>query len=82
MSQMAKYKECFSKAFLREDLDESALRQLEYQGIKECDSVGHMALIANVEDTFGIMMDMEDVIGFSSFQVGIGILAKYGIEVS
>lgn len=82
MSQMDKYKKCFLTAFLLEDMDEPSLRQLEYQGIKEWDSVGHMALIANIEDTFGIMLDMEDVVGFSSFQIGIGILAKYDVEVS
>jgi acyl carrier protein len=82
MSDMAKYRECFSKSFLISDEGGGRLETLEYQGVKEWDSVGHMALIANIEDAFGIMLDMEDVIGFSSFEVGVGILAKYDIKVS
>lgn len=53
---------------------------LKYQEITEWDSVGHMSLIAAIEDTFHIMMDTDDIIDFSSFEVGKEILKKYDIK--
>ena len=44
------------------------------------DSVGHMTLIAALEDTFDIMMETDDIVDFSSFEKGKEILEKYGIK--
>lgn len=55
--------------------------QLEYQAIPEWDSVGHMGLVAALEDAFDIMMDTDDIIDFSSYDKGIEILStKYNVE--
>jgi acyl carrier protein len=54
---------------------------LTYQSIEEWDSVGHMALIAQIEDVFGIMLEMDDIIDFGSYLTGIEILKKYGIKI-
>lgn len=54
---------------------------LVYQSVPAWDSVGHMSLIAALEDTFGFMMEMDDVIDFSGYEKGIATLAKYGIAV-
>ena len=54
---------------------------LEYQSIPEWDSVGHMGLVASIEDAFDIMMDTDDIIDLSSFEKGIEILKKYDIEM-
>ena len=54
---------------------------LEYQGVPQWDSVGHMALIASLEDAFEIMMDTDDIIDFSSYKKGIEILKKYDITI-
>ena len=53
---------------------------LEYQSIEAWDSVGHMALIAELEDLFDISMEMDDVIDFGSYKTGIETLKKYGVE--
>lgn len=45
------------------------------------DSVGHMRLIANLEDAFDIMLDMDDIIDFSSFAKGKEILRKYDVDI-
>lgn len=74
---MEKYRKIFCETFAIED---NMLDDLIYQGINTWDSVGHMALISALEDEFGIMMDMEDIIEFSSFKIGIDILKKYGVE--
>ena len=53
---------------------------LKYQGIPQWDSVGHMNLIAALEDSFDLMLDMDDVIGMNSIAVCKNILKKYGAE--
>lgn len=73
-----KYSQIFVKVFgLGEGEDPS---NLEYQSIKQWDSVGHMALIANIESEFDIQLEVDDVIDFSSFEEGKKILEKYGIQ--
>lgn len=54
---------------------------LKYQDIETWDSVGHMGLVAAIEDAFDIMMDTDDIIDFNSFEKGIEILKKYDIEI-
>ncbi|WP_181646898.1 acyl carrier protein [Helicobacter sp. 16-1353] len=57
------------------------LKTLKYQSVESWDSVGHMGLIAALEDEFGIMFETDDIIDFSSFEKGKEILAKYNINV-
>ena len=80
MTNLEKYINAFTEA-LNITADQTA--GLEYQAIPEWDSVGHMNLIASIEDAFDIMMDTDDIIDFSSFEKGKEILAKpeYGIEL-
>lgn len=75
-------KEKYVNAFV-EGLEITAdqVEGLQYQGIPEWDSVGHMALVSEIEDAFDIMMDTDDIIDFSSYEKGVEILKKYGIEV-
>jgi acyl carrier protein len=74
------YKNIFVEAFaLGSDVD---VTSLEYQAIPEWDSVGHMNLIGEIEDSFDIMMDIDDVIDFSSFTKGIELLEKYEVSLS
>lgn len=77
MSNLEKYNNAFTEAF---GIDESKLAGLTYQGLPEWDSVGHMSLIAALEDTFDIMMETDDIIDLSSYEKGKEILAKYNIE--
>ncbi|MEY8506711.1 acyl carrier protein [Lachnospiraceae bacterium 42-17] len=78
MNNLKKYNEIFMKVF---SVEEKALEELEYQSIDEWDSVGHMELIAELEDGFDIMMDTDDIIDFSSYKKGIELLKKYEVEV-
>lgn len=77
MSNFEKYLKVFTETF---GVDPEVAKSLEYQAISEWDSVGHMGLIAALEDTFDIMMDTDDIIDFSSFEKGKEILeASYSI---
>lgn len=79
MTNLEKYKNAFVEG-LEIDIDQ-VTEDLEYQGIPEWDSVGHMGLVACIEDAFDIMMDTDDIIDLSSFVKGIEILKKYEIEI-
>lgn len=76
MTNLEKYKKVFTETF---GISEDSLEDLEYQGISEWDSVGHMTLVSELEDAFDIMMDTDDIIDFSSFKKGMEILSKYNI---
>ena len=50
---------------------------LRYATIPEWDSIAHRSVIAALEDAFGIMIDMDDVIDMSSVGKAREIIAKY-----
>ena len=77
MSNYQKYVDVFVNTF---EVDPKEVEKLEYQGIDNWDSVGHMGLIAGLEDAFDIMMETDDIIDLNSFKKGKEILeSKYGI---
>lgn len=79
MSNKEKYDNVFLESFSisTEVLNDS----LVYQSIPAWDSVGHMGMIAGLEEAFDIMMETDDIIEFSSYKVGMEKLKKYGIEI-
>lgn len=78
MNNKQKYDQAFMESL---SIDESALGdKLEYNTIQSWDSIGHMAMIAELEDAFDIMMETDDIIEFSSYKKGFELLAKYGVE--
>ena len=78
MTNLEKYIKAFAETF---DVSKDKLEGLKYQDIDQWDSVGHMSLIAALEDEFDIMMDTDDIIDFSSFEKGKEILSKYDVEI-
>lgn len=60
--------------------DSYKLDKLKYQSIPEWDSIGHMSLIAALEENFKITIDTDDIVDFGSFKKGIEILKKYKIK--
>ena len=78
MNNKQKYDKVFIESF---SISESALDDdLSYNTIPEWDSVGHMGLIAELEEAFDIMMEMDDIIDFSSYKKGFELLSKYEVE--
>ena len=78
MTNLEKYQNAFVEAL---EADKNALNGLVYQGIASWDSVGHMSLVAEIEDAFDIEMDTDDIIDFSSYEKGIEILKKYEVII-
>ena len=78
MENFAAYQDCFRRAFhLAED---EAVVAFAYQSAPQWDSVGHLALITEIENAFEVQLEVDDVIDFSSFEIGQGILSKYGVK--
>jgi acyl carrier protein len=79
MTNKEKYNKVFIDCFaISEDkLDENFV----YQCIPAWDSVGHMGMIAGLEDAFDIMMDIEDIVDFESYTVGIEKLKNYDVLI-
>lgn len=72
-----KYDDAFIEVL---EITQSELNEkLEYSSIETWDSVGHMALIAELEDIFEVSLEMDDVIDFGSYQTGIKTMEKYGV---
>jgi acyl carrier protein len=53
---------------------------LEYRSIEKWDSLAHMALVAQIEDTFDVMIDTDEVIDLSSFTKAVEILGKHDVD--
>lgn len=78
MTNRDKYAAAFQSTLM---VEEAKLSDLKYQDVSTWDSVGHMALIAALEETFGIELHIDDIIDFASYTGGQAILAKYNIRM-
>lgn len=56
------------------------VESLKYRDIAQWDSLGHMSLVAAIEDEFDVQLDTEQVIGMSSFKVAIDMLKDLGVN--
>lgn len=73
MTNLEKYNQVFVDTL---EVDESQLADLKYQDVELWDSVGHMTLVANLEEAFDIMLETDDIIDLSSYEKGKEILSK------
>ena len=77
LNNKEKYDQIFVDCF---SIDKSQLTEaFVYQCIPAWDSIGHMQMIAAIEEKFDIMMETDDIIDFSSYTKGMELLAKYDI---
>ena len=78
MTNLEKYNAAFCETL---NIEDTKLAGLKYQAVPEWDSVGHMTLVAAIEDAFDIMMETDDIIDLSSYEKGKEILKKYEVEI-
>lgn len=78
MTNLEKYNAVFCESL---NVTDTQLADLKYQSVPEWDSVGHMSLVAAIEEAFDIMMEMDDIIDLSSYEKGKEILKKYEVEI-
>lgn len=78
MTNLEKYAQVFCETL---QVSENQLPGLKYQAVELWDSVGHMSLIAALEDAFDIMMETDDIIDLSTYEKGMEILTNnYEVE--
>ena len=78
MLPVKKYSEIFKTAL--NVGDDKVNENLKYNEIDEWDSIGHMTLMAALEEEYKISLKTDDIVDFSSFKKGIEILKKYDIK--
>jgi acyl carrier protein len=76
----ARLQEAFQTALdLPAETDWSSLAYAQHE---HWDSLGHMALVAEIEEAFDIMMETDDVIAMSSYPVAVDLLkTRYDVAL-
>ena len=78
MTNLEKYNKVFCDTL---GVTEDKLATLKYQDVPLWDSVGHMMLMAALEEAFDIMMETDDILVFESYPKGKEILSNnYDVE--
>ena len=78
MANSQRYDDILKSVFM---VEQEELEGLKYQSVEAWDSVGHMAMIAELEEAFEIEMDIDDIIDFSDYQTGKEMVRKYGVKI-
>ena len=73
-----KYDAVFMETFM---VEPSELSNLKYQDVIAWDSVGHMSMVAELEDVFDIEMDIDDIIDLTDYKKGKELILKYGVSL-
>ncbi|MDR1243464.1 MAG: phosphopantetheine-binding protein [Deltaproteobacteria bacterium] len=78
MNPLQVYTEIFAAAF---GLSQKEAAETNLENLAAWDSLAHLALIAALDDAFGIHIGVKDMTALRSFANGLEILRKYGIAV-
>ena len=78
MSNIEKLKNAFVEGL---EIPVEEVENATMDGVEKWDSIGQMSLIAIIEDEFGIELEQEEVMQFTSFAAGVNILKNHGIEL-
>ncbi|MDO4189567.1 MAG: acyl carrier protein [Lachnospiraceae bacterium] len=74
--------EAYNKIFMEIlNVTEDELSGLRYKDVECWDSVGHMTIITELEEAFGVEFSPDDMVEFDSYEKGIEILKKYNIKL-
>ena len=79
MENLEKYNNIFVEVFgvNPKDLAESFSKD----NVESWDSVHQLNLVTLAEETFDIMLDPEDILGFTSYEAGKEILRRQDVEI-
>ncbi|MCL2508545.1 MAG: acyl carrier protein [Oscillospiraceae bacterium] len=78
MTNLKKYRAAFAEGL---EIDGAQAEGASVGTVAAWDSITQMSLIAALEETFEIEIEPEDIVALNSWENGIEILKKYGIEV-
>lgn len=74
MLNIDKYNEIFAETF---HLAQEEVKTAKFKETRQWDSVGHVNLIAKIEETFDISLTPDDLMDLISYDAGLRILSKY-----
>ena len=78
MRNIEKYRNAFINVL---DLEEDDVCEDLVLGVsREWDSIGHMALISEIEDVFDVSLDSEWITEFNSYLSGMELLKRLGVD--
>ncbi|AET70528.1 hypothetical protein Desor_5139 [Desulfosporosinus orientis DSM 765] len=78
MNNRMKYNKVFTTLF---NINDSQLNEdFTFNNVENWDSIVHLSLITELEYTFNIMFETEDILSFGSYENGMRILEKYEIS--
>lgn len=78
MSNREKYQKIFKEIF---NVDGRELNEgFIFKDISNWDSFTHLTLISELEDTFEVMFESEDILHFGGYMNGMEILKRYGVD--
>ena len=79
MTNLEKLNNIFCEVF---SVDVSALNaDFDKDNVDSWDSIHQLSLTSGLEDEFDIMLDGEDILGFTSYEKAKEILMKYDITI-
>lgn len=79
MTNLEKYNRVFKEIF--EVGDDVLNGAFTFQAVDSWDSMRHLALISELEDTFELMFETDDILHFGGYKNGIDILKRYGVKI-
>ena len=80
MSTKKKYQDIFITSL---SIDSNKFNEnIKYNEIPEWESIGHMTLIAALEEEYKISLETDDIVDLSSFKKGIELLKKYNVNIA
>ena len=78
MSNLEKYNAIFCKVL---NVNADVLNDsFTFKDVPQWDSVAHLSLVSELEETFDLFFESEDILHFGSYENGKRILEKYGVR--
>lgn len=79
MTNLEKYNQVFMRVL---GVNEAALNEaFTFKAVPQWDSVAHLSLISELEETFDVMFESEDILHYGSYENGKKILGRYGVSI-
>ncbi len=79
MSNLEKYQDVFVRVL--ETTPDALNENFTFSNVEQWDSVAHLNLISELEEAFDVLFESEDILHFGSYENGLLILKRYGVDL-